>query len=112
MESAQSAPTTLVRKRSASAMADARPSATATTAAGAVRTAVSADGSRIAYEAFGSGPPVILIGGALNDRRGRASGVPLARLLAPKVTAIVYDRRGRGDSTAAGPYSVAAEIAD
>jgi pimeloyl-ACP methyl ester carboxylesterase len=78
----------------------------------AARYVVSRDGSRIAYEAFGSGPAVILVGGALNDRKGRASGVALAQRLGARVTAIAYDRRGRGASTATAPYHVEREIDD
>ena len=58
-------------------------------------TTTSADGSRIAYESFGNGPVVILIGGAFNDR-GSVAG--LAQALAAGHRAIAYDRRGRGDS--------------
>jgi pimeloyl-ACP methyl ester carboxylesterase len=61
-----------------------------------VETVTSADGTRIALERTGSGAPVILIGGALNDRSTVAA---LAATLAPGFTAITYDRRGRGDST-------------
>jgi pimeloyl-ACP methyl ester carboxylesterase len=56
----------------------------------------SADGTRIALERTGSGAPVILIGGAYNDRSTVAA---LAAALAPDATVITYDRRGRGDST-------------
>lgn len=73
---------------------------------------VSMDGSRIAYERFGDGPAVILVSGALNDRNGRASGVPLARLLATDFTVYAYDRRGRGASRTAHVYSVEREIED
>jgi pimeloyl-ACP methyl ester carboxylesterase len=61
-----------------------------------VETVMSADGTRIALERTGSGAPVILIGGAFNDRSTVAA---LAATLAPGFTAITYDRRGRGDST-------------
>jgi pimeloyl-ACP methyl ester carboxylesterase len=81
-------------------------------AATSVLHVVSADGSRISYEQFGSGPAVILVGGALNDRNGRASGVALARLMASDFTVYAYDRRGRGASSTALPYSVEREIED
>ena len=77
-----------------------------------LRHVVSRDGSKIAYERFGEGPAVILVGGALNDRNGRASGVPLAKLLALDFTAVAYDRRGRGASIATRPYGVEREIDD
>lgn len=57
--------------------------------------ATSADGTRIAFERSGNGPAVILIGGAFNDR-STVAGV--AATLAPRFTAVAYDRRGRGDS--------------
>jgi pimeloyl-ACP methyl ester carboxylesterase len=60
-----------------------------------VETVTSADGTRIALERVGDGAPVILIGGAYNDRSTVAA---LAATLAPDFTAITYDRRGRGDS--------------
>lgn len=61
-----------------------------------IQTVSSADGTTIAYQAMGDGPPVILIGGAFNDRSTVAG---LAAAVAPELTAISYDRRGRGDST-------------
>jgi pimeloyl-ACP methyl ester carboxylesterase len=76
------------------------------------RTVTSADGSTITYQAFGRGAPVILIGGAFNDR---TTMLALAATLAPHVTAVVYDRRGRGDSTddsKPGEFAVAREIED
>ena len=59
------------------------------------KTVSSADGTQIAYDRSGDGPPVILVGGAFNDRSTVAG---LAALLAPDLTAVRYDRRGRGDS--------------
>jgi pimeloyl-ACP methyl ester carboxylesterase len=69
----------------------------------------SADGTRIAFERSGGGPPVVLIGGAFSDRAG-AGG--LAHVLAPHFTAVVYDRRGRGDSGDSDHYAVEREIED
>jgi pimeloyl-ACP methyl ester carboxylesterase len=60
-----------------------------------VESVTSADGTRIALERAGDGAPVVLIGGAFNDRSTVAA---LAATLAPDFTAITYDRRGRGDS--------------
>ena len=34
-----------------------------------METVTSADGTRIAFDRVGEGPPVILVGGALSDRR-------------------------------------------
>src|SRR5688572_661993 len=67
----------------------------------------SADGTRIAYERIGSGPPLILVGGLLSDRKG---GVPLAQALADDFTVFVFDRRGRGESGDTAPYSVDKEV--
>lgn len=74
-----------------------------------METVTSADGTTIAFERSGDGPPVILIGGALGDR---ATAEPLADLLAPRFSAIAYDRRGRGDSGDATPFSVDRELDD
>ncbi|MFI8292334.1 alpha/beta fold hydrolase [Streptomyces sp. NPDC085614] len=69
----------------------------------------SADGTRIAYERYGDGPPVILVGGALGTA---AAERPLAGLLASRFSVVAYDRRGRGGSGDTGPYAVGREIDD
>jgi pimeloyl-ACP methyl ester carboxylesterase len=70
----------------------------------------SADGTQIAVEAAGHGRPVVLIGGAFNDRRTMAG---LAQVLSPFYRAVIYDRRGRGDSgDESGIYSADREIED
>ena len=69
----------------------------------------SADGTTIAFDRQGEGAPVILIGGAFNDRTTVAG---LASVLAPDFTTIAYDRRGRGDSGDTGKYAVEREIED
>jgi pimeloyl-ACP methyl ester carboxylesterase len=69
----------------------------------------STDGTPIAVERTGSGKPVILIGGAFNDRSTVAG---LAGVLAGDFTAVTYDRRGRGDSGDAANYAVEREIED
>lgn len=74
-----------------------------------METVRSRDGTTIAYDRRGSGPPVVLVGGALSDRRGAAA---LSETLAPRLTAVAYDRRGRGDSTDTPPYAVEREIED
>jgi pimeloyl-ACP methyl ester carboxylesterase len=65
--------------------------------------ATSADGTAIAFERRGSGAPLILIGGAFAER---SASLPLAQALAPHLTAVTYDRRGRGDSGDTDAYSV------
>jgi pimeloyl-ACP methyl ester carboxylesterase len=72
----------------------------------------SADGTHIAFEKLGQGPCVVLVGGAFCDHRARVSGLPLARALAPAMTVVCYDRRGRGESEDTPPYAVGREIED
>jgi pimeloyl-ACP methyl ester carboxylesterase len=72
-------------------------------------TVASADGTAIAFDRFGGGPPVIMTVGAFNTR---SQTEPLARALAPRFTALNYDRRGRGDSGDTAPYAVEREIDD
>jgi pimeloyl-ACP methyl ester carboxylesterase len=71
--------------------------------------AESADGTTIAFERTGDGPPLILVGGAFNDP---ASASMQASLLAPNFTVYAYDRRGRGDSGDVAPYAVERELED
>ena len=74
-------------------------------------TVESTDGTTIAYDRRGSGPSVVLVGGAFNDR-GTVAG--LAEALAPSCTAYTYDRRGRGNSgdSAGGAPSPKREVED
>ncbi|SFW91589.1 alpha/beta fold hydrolase [Amycolatopsis australiensis] len=69
----------------------------------------SADGTTIFFERRGSGAPVILVGGAFNDRTTVAG---LAEVLAGDFTTITYDRRGRGSSGDAPSYAMEREIED
>jgi pimeloyl-ACP methyl ester carboxylesterase len=72
--------------------------------------ATSADGTTIAYDVWGQGPLVVVVGGAFNDR-GTWAG--LAEQLAGQgLRAVSYDRRGRGDSGDTQPYDVEREIED
>ena len=72
-------------------------------------TTTSADGTVIAYDRLGEGPPVIVVGGALCDRSLTAG---LATELAGHRTVLNFDRRGRGASGDTPPYAVAREIED
>jgi pimeloyl-ACP methyl ester carboxylesterase len=72
----------------------------------------SKDGTSIAYERFGEGPPLILIGGAFNDRGSPVAGVPLAQALTAGRSVYAYDRRGRGDSGDTAPYAPHRELED
>jgi pimeloyl-ACP methyl ester carboxylesterase len=69
----------------------------------------SADGTRIAYETVGSGPPVVFVGGAFATR---ASAREYASALSGRFSATSYDRRGRGDSGDTRPYAPARELDD
>src|SRR5436190_1048679 len=69
----------------------------------------SRDGTPIAYERVGTGPPLILVVGAFN---ARPTGTPLAARLADRLTVVNYERRGRGMSGDTAPYAVAREIED
>jgi pimeloyl-ACP methyl ester carboxylesterase len=71
---------------------------------------VSADGTKIAYRTMGTGPGVIVVGGAL---RTSEDYLPLARALADSCTVHLVDRRGRGASGPQGPgYSLDREVDD
>jgi Alpha/beta hydrolase family/Domain of unknown function (DUF4287) len=77
----------------------------------ATATVTSRDGTRIAFERSGDGPPLVLVDGALCFRAFGPTGA-LAELLAPRFTVYRYDRRGRGDSGDTQPYAVAREVED
>src|SRR5829696_5439615 len=72
-------------------------------------TVTSADGTPIAYEQAGDGPPVVVVGGALCDRELLR---PFAQELARYSTVLNYDRRGRGDSGDAAGSTVDREVED
>ena len=69
----------------------------------------SKDGTTIAFDRSGEGPPLLLVGGALSDRSAAAE---LASLLARRFAVIAYDRRGRGDSGDTAPYAIDREVED
>ncbi len=77
-----------------------------------METVTSRDGTAIAFDRSGVGPPVILVGGAFQQRAGDERTVQLAELLAPRYTVFHYDRRGRGDSGDTQPYAVEREVED
>jgi pimeloyl-ACP methyl ester carboxylesterase len=74
-------------------------------------TVISADGTKIAYDRQGDGPPLILVAGALSARL-TGTMPKLASLLAAHCTVYSYDRRGRGDSGDTSPYAVEREVED
>lgn len=69
----------------------------------------SADGTAIAFDYLGAGPPVILLAGAFSSR---SAMTPLAGALQESFTIINCDRRGRGESGDTQPHSVMREIED
>lgn len=92
--------------RSAFAQTTSKPAAERAPAAECVR---SKDGTAIAYDKLGKGPPLVLVGPALSER---SASKPFAALLAAKFTVFNYDRRGRGDSGDSKTYAVEREIED
>ena len=75
-----------------------------------MQTATSADGTIIAYQSYGDGPAVVIVGGATNRKD---DWVELAQALGEAgLTGVTYDRRGRGDSSDTTPYAVEREIED
>jgi pimeloyl-ACP methyl ester carboxylesterase len=69
----------------------------------------SADGTAIALDRSGSGPPLVIVLGASCDR---STSKPLAALLAPRYAVDEYDRRGRGDSGGDLPCATELEVQD
>jgi pimeloyl-ACP methyl ester carboxylesterase len=76
-----------------------------------MQTVLSKDGTRIAYDRSGTGPVLILVGGAFSER-AFSGWIKLADILAERFTVINYDRRGRGTSGDSAPYTVEREIED
>jgi pimeloyl-ACP methyl ester carboxylesterase len=74
-----------------------------------METTVSRDGTRIAFDRLGSGPPIVLLPGGSVDRMTNAG---LAAELADALTVYNVDRRGRGDSGSVLPYAVEREFED
>ena len=74
-----------------------------------MHTVTSNDRTPIAYECSGSGPALLLVGGALSSRSAAPAFVTL---LAQRLTVYDFDRRGRGESGDAHPYAVEREIDD
>ena len=72
-------------------------------------TVTSRDGTTIAFDRSGDGPPVILVCGQSTTRSSNAA---LAEVLAPDFTVLNYERRGRGESGDTLPYAVEREVED
>ncbi|MEM8535654.1 MAG: alpha/beta hydrolase [Chloroflexota bacterium] len=74
-------------------------------------TVVSKDGTAIAFDHAGTGPVVILVGGAF-WHRSFPNPNPQDDPLEQDFTVVTYDRRGRGDSGDTLPYAIEREIED
>jgi pimeloyl-ACP methyl ester carboxylesterase len=74
-----------------------------------METVTSRDGTTIAFDRHGQGPPVVLVSGGSVDRTSNAA---LAEALATDFTVLNYDRRGRGPSGDTPPYAIEREIED
>ncbi len=70
---------------------------------------VSNDGTRIAYERRGEGPPLVLIHGTGIDH---SYWDPVAPELGRHFTVYSVDRRGRGQSGETAPYAIQREFED
>ncbi len=75
-------------------------------------TVTSADGTTIAFEAYGEGRPLILIDGATAHRAVNPLNDEVGQLLTDRFRTYAYDRRGRGASTDTAPYAIQREIED
>jgi len=75
-------------------------------------TVSSKDGTTIAFDRLGDGPPIVMVAGAIQHRAVDPSTFQLMELLAPRFTTYRYDRRGRGDSGDTPPYAENREIED
>ena len=69
----------------------------------------SRDGTTIAFDRLGDGPPVVLVCGGSVDRMADAA---IAQELATDFAVLNYDRRGRGDSGDTPPYAIEREVED
>ncbi|MFP3467430.1 alpha/beta fold hydrolase [Leifsonia sp. SIMBA_070] len=75
-------------------------------------TVTSPDGTTIAYSAWGSGEPIVIIDGATAHRATTTENAATAELLADEFLVINYDRRGRGESGDTAPYEKEREFED
>jgi pimeloyl-ACP methyl ester carboxylesterase len=74
-----------------------------------MQSVTSADGTSIAYEKTGAGPPLVLVHGTAGDREDWREVEPT---FAEHFTVYNVDRRGRGESGDADAYSLEREIED
>jgi pimeloyl-ACP methyl ester carboxylesterase len=74
-------------------------------------TALSADGTRIAWSRQGSGPPLVIVDPLMADRSSSSTQV-LADLLSENHTVYTYDRRGTGESGTGEEYTEESDVDD
>ncbi|CAN5580846.1 alpha/beta hydrolase [soil metagenome] len=74
-----------------------------------METVISKDGTPIAYERTGSGPPLVLVHGTTASHTRWA---PILPALAAEFTVYAIDRRGRGESGDADCYAIEREFED
>jgi pimeloyl-ACP methyl ester carboxylesterase len=74
-----------------------------------MQTVTSSDGTSIAYDQHGEGPPLVLLHGSSGTRNAWDAVIPR---LAEDFRLIVPDRRGRGDSGDAEEYGLEREVED
>lgn len=74
-----------------------------------METITSPDGTPIAYERTGSGPPLVLVHGATVDHTTWVQALPF---LEEQFTVYAMDRRGRGESGDAEDYALEREVED
>lgn len=74
-----------------------------------MNTVTSADGTAIAYEKTGQGPPLVLVHGTTADH---TRWEPILPALEEQFTVYAIDRRGRGESGDAPDYSLEREFED
>jgi pimeloyl-ACP methyl ester carboxylesterase len=74
-----------------------------------METVRSSDGTEIAFDRSGDGPPLVLVVGAFSDR---CSTKALGTGLRDVFTVYEYDRRERGDSGSTPSYAVDREVED
>jgi len=69
-----------------------------------------ADGSVVSFERYGSGPPLVLVHGSMNNHE--TSWEAIKGLLSPRFTVCAMDRRGRGQTTAPKDRGMEEEFGD
>src|SRR4030095_13631688 len=74
-----------------------------------METVTSRDGTTLAFDRLGQGPPVVLVCGGSVDRMADAA---IAQELSSDFTVLNYDRRGRGGSGDTPPYAIEREVED